>query len=144
MPGRQLWIFKFACWTTFLAAALDLAGYFSGLPEPANEMERQLAQLGSTYQFALPGGALRTLLDLGSGLTLAVAVLLVTIGGMGLAAARTAPDNAPLMRVTARIAALGSLLLLVISMTHLFIVPTVFIALSTISYAVAAVRAPGA
>ena len=143
VPPRQVWVFQFGCWAALVAAVVHLAGHIAGPPVAVNDDERQLFQLMATYRFAFPGGAERTMMDFMSGSNLVMAVLLSAMGAMGLVVAKRGQQDSQLMYATARIAAIASVVVLVISLTHFFIVPTLFFAAVTVCFMVSAVRAPG-
>jgi hypothetical protein len=144
MPPRQVWIFRFGCWATLLAAAVHLIGHVAGHPPPSNDVERQLEDLATTYRYTLPGGTERSLTDFMNGFSLMFAVQLTAMGVLGLVIIKRGQNDAALMLAASRTLALVSIGLLFISLTHFFIVPTLFIALMAISFAVSAVRAPSA
>jgi hypothetical protein len=128
MPARQVWIFKFACWVTFLTAAIHMVGHVAGSPPPANATEQQM-----------PGGGERSILDFQTGFSLMFATMLATFGAVGLMVVKRGTEDPVLVRGVARAFALSSAVLLVISLTHFFIIPSLFIALMTVSFAVASV-----
>lgn len=139
MPPRQVWIFKFACWVCFASAALHMVGHIMGPPAPVNSTEKQLFDLAGSYYFRMPGGAERSMLDFQRGFSLAFSVMFAAFGAVGLIVQKRGQADAVLVRAVARALALSGLVLLVISLTHFFIVPTLFIALMTVSFAVASV-----
>ena len=139
MPRRQVWIFKFGCWVTFLTAALHMVAHITGPPPPANATEQQILDLITNYYFPMPGGSERSLLDFQSGFSLMFSTLLATLGAAGLMVVKRGTDDPVLVRSVARAFALGGVVMLVISLTHFFIVPSMFIALLTVSFAVASV-----
>ena len=121
-----------------------MIGHASGTQPPANETERQLLELMATYRFPFPGGTSRSLLELQSGFSLAFALLLATIGGTGLVVQKRAATDPAIVLAVARVFALSAAILLVISLTHFFIIPTMCIALVAVSFAIASVAAPEA
>ncbi len=142
MPPRQAWLFKFGCWASIVSACVHLVGVVSGHGTPANDTERQLVQLATTYQFHMPGGSARSYADFMNGFSLAFAVFMVTMGAVGLAVAWRSRASADVMYAVARVLALASAALLAISLVDFFIIPTMFISLVTCCFAVASVRAP--
>lgn len=138
MHPRQLWFFRLGCWCTVLAAVVHLAGYLSGPHVPANETEQQLIDLASSYQFELPGGGRRSLMEFMNGFSLSFSLLLATMAGMGFIMLRRGGDDAVMMLAAARAAAACSFVLLAISLTHWFFVPTIFIAAMAICFVGAA------
>lgn len=142
MPRRQLMVFRIGCIAALLTAALHMAGHLAGPPPPANDSERQLLDLATNYKFLWPGGASRSLLDFQSGFSLTFATLLATIGGVGLVVMKRGSSDPLLMLGVARVFALGSAVLLVISLTYFFIIPTTCIALVAVCFAISSVAAP--
>jgi len=139
MPLRQVWIFKFACWVAFLTAAVHMAAHISGPPPPTNATEQQIQDLITNYYFPMPGGGERSIMDFYAGFSLMFSTLMAMSGAVGLMVVRRGTEDPVLVRGVARAFALGGLVLLVISLTHFFIVPSLFIALLTVSFAVASV-----
>ena len=131
MPPRQIWIFKFGCWATLLTAVVHLAGQLAGPQAPANDTERTLESLATTYRFVLPGGAERSLMDLMNGFSLIFALSLATMGSLGLIVQRRAAHDLELMLRVARTLAVTSLVMLIVSLTNFFIVPSLFLGLMT-------------
>jgi hypothetical protein len=128
MGQRQVRFFKLGCWAAAITAAVHLVGYVTGPPPPANETEQMLTDMATSYQFSLPGGVRRTLMDIMDGFSLSFALFMATIGGIGFLVLKRGRDDAILMTALARALAGFSLVLLVISLTHWFIIPTLFIA----------------
>lgn len=144
MPKRQLLVFRIGCIVSVLAAIAHMAGQLAGPQPPANDTERELVRLATTYQFDLPGGSRRALMDFMNGFSLMFAVYTALIGGLGYIVQKRAKGDAVLMLAVARTLAGGCAVLLAISLTHFFIVPTVFIGLMTFCFALASVRGPQA
>lgn len=142
MPRRQLAVLKIGCYLAFLSAALHMAGHLMGPQPPANDTERQLLDLMTTYRFAMPGGSTRSMMEFMNGFSLALALFLSTMGGVGVIVAKRAAEDQVLMLGIARTLAAASAVLLVISLTHFFIVPTICLAACAVCFAMASVRAP--
>jgi hypothetical protein len=142
VPRRQLLVFKIGCLAALLAALVHLAGYLSGPQPPANDTERELMRLATTYRFPLPGGTSRALMDLLDGFSLMFAVFLALTGGIGYIVQKRGRHDGVLMTALARALAAGYTVLLVISLMQFFIIPTIFIALVTVCFAIASVGAP--
>jgi hypothetical protein len=137
MSRRQRLFFKAGCWVALVTAAVHLLGHLSGPPPPANETERQLVQLYENYRFALPGGGGRTLSEFMSGFSLIFSVAMAMFGGTNLLVVRRCSDDQPLMRMLTMLALAFCATVLVVSLTHFFIVPTLFIAAVTLCFAAA-------
>jgi hypothetical protein len=122
--GQRL-AFQIATWACFVTAALHLAGQIAGPQPPANDTERTLAQLYTTYRYDVMGMQ-RTLEDFMSGFGLVYSLFLATLGGLGLVALRR--RDAVALHAFARIGALSSGVLLAISIRH-FVPPPIVCAL---------------
>ena len=139
MPDRQIWFFKFGCWVAFATALVHLVGHVIGPQAPANDTERQLVTLATSYHYQLPGGASRSLMDFMDGFSLMFEVLVAGLGAVGLAVVKRAGQDVPLMLAVARALAVTSAALLVISHVFFFIVPTLFIAMMALCFAFSSV-----
>ena len=142
MPRRQLVVFRIGCLAAVLAAAVHLAGHLLGPQAPANETERELVELATSYRFTLPGGTTRALMDFLDGFSLIFSVQLAALGGAGYLVQKRAAGDALLMAGVARVLAGASAVTLVITLTHFFIVPAILMALVAVCFAMASVRAP--
>jgi hypothetical protein len=143
MSPRQLWLFKLGCWVAWAMAAGHVAAVVA-LPMAAPGVgngEAVAAAAGVSLTF--PDGTLRTLGDLLTGFSLAYALLAAAVGGIGLAAVRRGRGDAALMADIARALAIVCLALLLISLTHFFLVPTLIVAVMLVCFTLAAVRGPG-
>jgi hypothetical protein len=132
-------MFKAGCWAAFVTSAMHLIAHFAGTQPPANDTERQLLELYEGYRFAMPDGNTRTLADFMSGFSLTYSAALAMFGGTNLLVVRRYADDQPLMRTLTGMALAFCVTLLVISVTHFFIAPTLFIAAITLCFAVAMV-----
>jgi len=135
-------MFKFGCWAAILTAALHLAGHLAGPQAPVNDTERQLVELATTYKFALPGGTARSLMDFVDGFSLMFALLVATIGGVGLLVAKRGHEDVALISGVARAFAVSTVALLGISLAKFFIIPTLCIAVMATCFLVASIEAP--
>jgi hypothetical protein len=135
--------FKVGCYAAIATALLHMTGVFLE-PLPANDTERQLHELASTYKFPLPGGPSRTMLEITSGFSLVYALMLALTGGLGLIVSRRAAYDDLLFVATARALAGGYIVLLAISVTHFFLIPTTCTAVIALSFAIAAFGRPTA
>jgi hypothetical protein len=142
VPRRQLTIFTIGCWVAIITAAVHLAGHVSGPAEPANDLERQLTELATTYRKPMTGGSARSLMDFMNGFSLAFSVFLAMIGGVGLVVRKRCHEDGAAMLAVARALAGGGVVLVAISLSYWFIVPSIFLALMTVCFAFAAVRPP--
>jgi hypothetical protein len=135
MSTRQRLFFKAGCWAALVTAGVHLVGHLAGTQPPANETERQLLRLYETYRFALPGGSARSLSEFMSGFSLIFSVAMAMFGGTNLLMVRRCADDQPLMRMATVLALAFCVTVLVVSLTHFFIVPTLFIAAVTLCFA---------
>ena len=142
MQKRQLLLFRIGCWAALVTAAVHLYGHIAGPQPAANEIEEQIIQTASSYQFELPGGGRRALMDFLNGFSLSFPVFLATIAGAGLMVAKR--GDVLLVQAVARVFAAGSVALLVVSLTHWFIIPTIFITFFAICFVLASVPQPAA
>lgn len=142
MPVRQVVFFTIACWAAMGLAVLHLAGHIAGPPSPANDTERQLLELATTYRIPMAGGAERTFMDLLSGFSLTFSVFLAFLGGSGLMVKRRCRDDGPMMRAFAGAAGAAGAVMVGISLVHWFIVPSVALAIVAFGFLFAAVRPP--
>jgi|RhiMethySRZTD1v2_1073278.scaffolds.fasta_scaffold46334_2 hypothetical protein len=140
MPPRQLWIFKFGCWTAIVTGLVHMAGHIFGPTSLANDTERQLMDLATSYHFPMPGGASRSLMNFLDGFGLTFVLMTVMSGALGIAIARRGREDALLMTGAARVLAIGYVGLLVISLQYFFIVPSLFVALAAVCFSMASVR----
>ena len=136
---RQLRFFKIGCWSAAITAAVHLIGFVSGGLKPENETEEALLDTARNYQFPLPGGTQRSLLDLTDGFSLSFSLFLATIAGLGFLIARRGVDDPILMGAATRTLAAFSLVLFVISLSYWFIIPTLFVAAMALCFVLAAV-----
>ena len=142
MQKRQLLLFRIGCWALIITAAVHLFGHIAGPQTAANEIEEEILQKAASYQFELPGGGRRALMDLMDGFSLSFPVFLATLAATGLMIAKR--GDTMLIQAGARVFAAGSVAILVISLTHWFIIPTIFIAFFTLCFVLASVPQPDA
>ena len=136
---RQLRFFKFGCWATAMTAVVHLVGFVSGGLQPANDTEQALLDTARNYQFPLPGGTRRSLMDITDGFSLSCALFFETIAGLGFLIARRGAGDPVLMTSATRTLAAFSLVLFVISLWYWFLIPTLFIATVALGFVLAAV-----
>jgi hypothetical protein len=144
MPHRQLVIFRIGCWAAILTAMLHVAAHIKGLPPPETEHEQVIRDQMETLQIELPGGGRRALAEFMAGYSLALPLFLVTIGTVGLMLQKRALSDPVLLIAVARVFAFATIGLLIISLTHWFIVPTICIAFFALCFVLSSVRQPTA
>lgn len=142
MPFRQVTFFRIGCWAAFVTAVAHLGGHLRGASDPASDTEATLLRLATTHELEFPDGARRTLMDVMDGMSLAFVLMLVVVGALGLIVSKRAHQDARLMTAAARILAGGSVVLLVISLSHWFLTPSLLIAVMAFAFAFAAVKPP--
>ena len=136
---RQLRFFKFGCWAAAITAVVHLVGFVSGGLQPANDTEQALLDTARNYQFPLPGGTRRSLMDITDGFSLSFSLFMATIAGLGFLIARRGAGDPVLMTSATRTLAAFSLVLFVISLWYWFLIPTLFIATVALGFVLAAV-----
>ncbi len=142
MPPRQVWLFKLGCWVAWGTAALHVVGLMvAPLPAAAGSGADALRAAAAAV-VVFPDGTERTLRRVFVGFSLSHALLAATLGAVGLAAIRRGRSHAEWLAGIARVEALVSLALLVISLTHFFLVPTFLVAVMLICFTLASVQAP--
>ena len=136
---RQVRFFKFGCWAAAITAAVHLVGFISGGLQASNETEQALLDTARNYQFPLPGGTRRSLMDITDGFNLSFSLFLGTVAGVGFLIARRGVQDPILMTAATRALAAFSLVLFVISLWYWFLIPTLFIAAMALGFVMAAV-----
>jgi hypothetical protein len=142
MPQRQLTLFTIGCWVAIITAAVHLSGQIFGPQPPADDTERQLIDLATNYRTIMPGGDARSLMDFLNGFSLSFSVFLALVGGLGLIISKRGRDDGRLMLAVSRAIAGAGVVLVVISLTHWFIIPSMMLALMTFCFLFAAVQPP--
>jgi hypothetical protein len=135
-------MFTFGCRMTIGTAVVQLIGHVAGPQAPANDTERQLLELATTYRYALPGGTERSLMDFVDGFSLMLPVMLVAIGVAGIVVQKRGRHDLALMLGIARTFAVTSVVLLALSLLKFFIVPTMCFAAMATCFLVASVEGP--
>lgn len=128
----------FAAWASLLTAGLHLVGHFSGPQAPANDTERQIWELITTYRYQVPGGT-RTLWEFQVGFSLTFSIFLALWGLQGLAVWRHAAENRALRRSFTLVSALAAVLMVAVSLRYFFVAPTTCLALVALGYVAALV-----
>ncbi len=134
-PPRQVWLFQLGCWLAFATAVVHLAGHLFVAPvEPAVGQASRPA-----YLLLVPGQDVPSPRDVADGLSLALSVLVGTLGAAGLVVHRYGSERPPLLRGVARAYAFGTAVLLVLSIANFFSVQSFFIAMTALCFALASV-----
>ena len=137
-PPRQVWLFQLGCWLAFATAAVHLAGHLvaAGTVSVTSLMD---GTERPAYLILVPGQDIPTPREVADGLSLAVALLLGTLGATGLVVHRRAQEDSVLLRGVARAYALGGTVLLIVSIMNFFSLQTFFVATMALCFALAAV-----
>lgn len=143
MAPRQVWLFQLGCWVAFATAILQVAAHVLTPIVADPHVEAGLALLPPASVFLVPGLRQPTFTSVFDGLSLSLAMLVATIGAAGLAVIRHGLESPLLMRGVARAFALGSAMLLVLSITDYFSILTFPIAVMAMCFALAAVTPEG-
>ena len=104
-----------------------------GKPMPANETERQLLDLMSSYRFNLLG-SMRSMDNLLHGFSISFMLAALSVGALDLAIAR---ERSALLKRVALVNALWLLAMTVVSLRYFFVIPIVFLATALLLFALA-------
>ena len=139
VTNRQRLFFKAGCWMAIVTAVMHMVAHLSGTQPPANDTERQLLALFEGYKFPLPGGTARSLDDFMRGFSLVFAVHFASLGGMNLLIVRRCAGDDALMTMLTRLVLACCVTTLAVSLTHFFLIPTIFIGAVTLCFGAALV-----
>ena len=136
MPPRQVWLFQLGCWVACATAALHLIGHIfvagtAGSPWAAGA--------SPAYLFLVPGQQVPSPSEVADGLSLALSLLLATLGAAGLAVLNRGHADPVMMRGMARIYGLGIGLVLLVSILDFFSLQTFLLAIAGMCFGLAAV-----
>ena len=126
--------FRLGTYTLLITALVHLIGHFYKRP-PANDQERQLLELMTTYRMNM-GGIHRTVQSILSGFSLTFAAALIFITALNLAIIRSRPADRHLVGVITLVNVIMTGILLVISGISFPLPPTVLFAAAYLSFAV--------
>jgi len=132
-PPRQVWLFQLGCWMAWVTAAIHLAGhvFVAGTQPPVS---------GSpAYLFLIPNQPVPDAAAVADGLSLALPLLLVTLGAAGLVVHRRGADDPALLRGVARAYALGTGILLAVSVLSFFSLLSFLLVVTALCFALAGV-----
>jgi hypothetical protein len=136
MPPRQIWIFQLGCWVSCATAAVHLAGHIF---VPGSTGPPPDAGASPAYLFLIPGQDVPSARQVADGFSLALALLLTTLGAAGLAVLHRGHTDAVLMRGVSRAYALGISVVLVVSVLDFFSLQTFFLAIAALCFGLATV-----
>ncbi len=138
MTKRQGTFFRIGAWACIATSGIHLAGHFAPRPAPANEIERTLFDLMTTYRKDWGAGFHRTTMDFLNGFSLSFSLFLLFAGVIALLLAARPPQDAVLSRRLrlAYAAAMGSLL--AINVAYFFLPPLVCVAVTFLAFLIAA------
>jgi hypothetical protein len=143
MPPRQVWLFQLGCWMAFAAALVHLVEHVSGLNALAPEIAAHVNSAPATYVILVPGLHQPTFLGVLNGFSLGLSLLLATIGAAGLVVLKYGADQERLVRGVSRAFAIGTGMLLIVSIEGFFSVQTFVLALVALCFALSAVSQEG-
>lgn len=127
------------------AVALILLGLIHSLsligkPTPANETERQLADLMSNYKFNLMG-SMRSMDNLLRGFSISFVIAMIGLGALDLTLSR---ERAGLLKRVALLNALWMLGMIAVSLHYFFVFPTGCLLVAFLIFALAWLKLPAA
>ena len=126
--------FRLGTYTLLITAIVHLIGHFYKRP-PANDQERQLLELMTTYRMNM-GGIHRTVQSILSGFSLTFAALLIYLAALNLAIVWFGPEDRRFVRAITRVNVVMIGILLVISAVSFPLPPTALFAVAYICFAV--------
>ncbi|MEO7192808.1 MAG: hypothetical protein ABI051_17315 [Vicinamibacterales bacterium] len=139
MPPRQEWLFRLGCWVAFAVAGVHLAAHVfaSGI---SPELVDSLNRAPPPFVFVVPGLWRPTTTSVISGMSLSMALLVTTLGAVGLILLKRGGGDDPLLlRGVARAFAVAGVGLLIVSIADFFSLQTFAIAVMAMCFALAAV-----
>ncbi|MEO8481463.1 MAG: hypothetical protein ABI634_04585 [Acidobacteriota bacterium] len=139
MPPRQVWLFQLGCWVAFATAIAHLVEHISGLNALAPETVANINTLRATYVILIPGLHQPTFLGVLNGFSLSLSLLVATMGAVGLVVLKYGEDQPLLLRGVARALAIGTGMLLALSIEGFFSLQTFFMATMALCFALSAV-----
>jgi hypothetical protein len=143
MPPRQVWLFQLGCWVAFATAIVHLAEHVSGLNALPPETVAHVNSARATYVVVIPGLHQPTFLGVLNGFSLSLSLLVATIGAAGLVVLKYGADQTLLLRGVSRAFAIGTGILLAISIEGFFSLQTFFMAVMALCFALSAVSQEG-
>lgn len=135
MVPRQVWLFQLGCWVALAAAVARVIAHVASPSVGADAV----AGLAPTHVLVVPGLRQPTFLSVIDGFSLSVAMLTATLGASGLVVLRYAADLPLALRGVARVYAIGTAMLLVVSIADLFSVDSFLIATMVMCFGLASV-----
>jgi len=133
--GRRLFAAG-ALWLVLLGLVHSLS--LIGNPQPANETERQLLDLMSNYKFSLMG-SMRSMDNLVRGFSVSFMLGCLVVGIMDWALRR---ERAELLKRVALVNTVWLAAMTAVSLRYFFVVPTSFLGVALLIFALATVRLP--
>ncbi|HKV61254.1 MAG TPA: hypothetical protein VJO16_05030 [Candidatus Acidoferrum sp.] len=133
--GRRLFLAG-AIWLLLMGAVHSLS--FIKQPTPQNETERQLFDLMSNYKFNV-AGAMRSMDNFMTGFS--ICFMLAALG-LGLLDLSLVKERAALLRRISLVNILWLAVMVVIALRYFFIVPTTFLSVALLIFALAWLKLP--
>jgi hypothetical protein len=143
MPPRQVWLFQLGCWVAFATAIVHLAEHVSGLNAIPPAMAAHIDAMRATYVILIPGLHQPTFLGVLNGFSLSLSLFLATVGASGLVVLKYGAEHELLLRGVSRAFAIGTGILLVVSIEGFFSLQTFFMAVTALCFALSAVSQEG-
>jgi hypothetical protein len=144
MTKRQRTFFRIGAWACIVCSGIHLAGQFAPRPAPANEAERTLFDLMTTYRKDWGAGFHRTTMDFVKGFSLTFSLFLLFAGVIAVLLAARPPQDAVLWRRLRLAYAIGMGILLAINVVYFFLPPLVCVAVIFLAFLMAALGGPEA
>jgi hypothetical protein len=139
MPPRQVWLFQLGCWVAFATAVVHLVEHVSGLNAIPPDTVAHVNAMRATYVILIPGLHQPTFLGVLNGFSLSLSLLLGTIAAAGLVVVKYGADQPLLLRGVSRAFAVGTGMLLFLSIEGFFSLETFFMAVAALCFALSAV-----
>lgn len=127
----------------FATALVHLGEHVSGLNGLAPDVAASVNALRATYVIMIPGLHQPTFLGVLNGFSLSLSLLVATIGAAGLVVLKYGSDQPLLLRGVARALAIGTGMLLALSIEGFFSLQTFFMATMALCFALSAVSEGG-
>ena len=129
-------MFQLGCWVACAAAAVHLVAH---ILVPGTAGAPDVAGASPPYLILVPGQDVPSARQVSDGFSLALSLLLATLGASGLAVLNRGSADAMLMRGLSRAYALGIGVVLVVSIMNFFSVQSFFLAIAALCFGLASV-----
>lgn len=136
MTKLQRALYRTGAIGAIVTAAFHMVGHLQGAAPAANDTEKTLWSLLTSYEFDMLGTK-RTMWTLFQGFSLTFCALLAFVGTLDLAILRARREDDALLRLVAGINAAGFGVMLAISATYFILPPTICLAIVSIAFVLA-------